>query len=116
VLAEPGVQAARAIVRERDGAGATHQLLRWIESLNRPARGNDPDTRVEHSAGSPADAHTGQAIRVKPLRDITPKPPKGAEQLELDLRTTAAGWRYEASATNHNIPPTPKETPQQITT
>lgn len=53
--------------------------------------------------------------RVKPLRDTTPKPLKGIEQLELDLQTDVSGWRYEAFATNHNIPPTPQETPQQIT-
>jgi len=53
--------------------------------------------------------------RVKPLRDTTPKPLTGVEQLELDLQTAAAGWRYEAFATNHNLPPTAEETPQQIT-
>jgi hypothetical protein len=53
--------------------------------------------------------------RVKPLRDTTPKPLKGIEQLELDLQTDAAGWRYEAFATNHNLPPTDEETEQQVT-
>src|SRR6266704_777119 len=38
--------------------------------------------------------------RVKPLRDTTPKPLPGTGQLELDLQTRAAGWRYEAFATN----------------
>jgi hypothetical protein len=54
--------------------------------------------------------------RVKPLRDTTPKPLTGVDQLELDLQTVAAGWRYEAFATNHNIPPTDEETPEQVTT
>jgi hypothetical protein len=53
--------------------------------------------------------------RVKPLRDTTPKPLTGVEQLELDLQLRAAGWRYEAFATNHDIPPTPEETPEQVT-
>jgi hypothetical protein len=156
-----------------DGAGATHKLLDWIVSLNRPASGEDPGMRVEYSVGWPVDAHTGRAIallpagdwtpmlatdgapgipatldtesgpdtagevaeitallphlhtwpdehrvfvrRVKPLRDTTPKPLTGVDQLELDLQMAAAGWRYEAFATNHNIPPTPTETGEQIT-
>ena len=53
--------------------------------------------------------------RVKPLRDTTPKPLTGVDQLELDLQQHAAGWRYEAFATNHDIPPTEQETPQHIT-
>jgi hypothetical protein len=53
--------------------------------------------------------------RVKPLRDTTPKPLTGVDQLELDLQTATAGWRYEAFATNHDIPPTDEETPQQVT-
>jgi hypothetical protein len=54
--------------------------------------------------------------RVKPLRDTTPKPLPGIEQLELDLQTQTTGWRYEAFATNHDIPVTPAETPHQVTT
>jgi hypothetical protein len=53
--------------------------------------------------------------RVKPLRETTPKPLKGIEQLELDLQTDVNGWRYEAFATNHDVPPTPQETEQQVT-
>jgi hypothetical protein len=145
-----------------DGAGATHKLLDWIDSLNRPASGEDPGMRVEYSVGWPVDAHTGRAIallppgdwtpmlaadglpgtpavldtesgpdtvgevaeitdllphlhtwpdghrvfvrRVKPLRDTTPKPLTGVDQLELDLQMAAAGWRYEAFATNHKSP------------
>lgn len=156
-----------------DGAGATHDLLTWITSLNRPATADDPGMRVEYSVGWPVDKYTSHAIatlpahewtpmlaadglpgtparldaesdpgtvgevaeithllphlhrwptgirvfvrRVKPLRDTTPKPLKGIEQLELDLQTAASGWRYEAFATNHNIPPTDAETPQQVT-
>jgi hypothetical protein len=163
----------RSLLITADGAGATHQVLAWIEGLNRPATGEDPGVRVEYSVGWPVDAHTGRAIallpadawtpmlaadglpgtparldtesgpdtvgevaeithllphlhtwppgirvfvrRVKPLRDTTPKPLKGLKQLEPDLQTAAAGWRYEAFATNHNLPPTPEETPQQIT-
>lgn len=44
--------------------------------------------------------------RVKPLRGTTPADLPGTGQLELDLRTAAAGWRYEAFATN-----TPGRTP-----
>lgn len=157
-----------------DGAGATHQLLDWITSLNRPATADDPGMRVEYSVGWPVDRHTSNAIallpthdwtamlaadglpgtpttldtesgpdtvgqtaeithllphlstwpnnhrvfvrRVKPLRDTTPKPLTGIEQLELDLQQQAAGWRYEAFATNHNIPPADQETPAQVTT
>jgi hypothetical protein len=52
--------------------------------------------------------------RVKPLRDTTPKPLPGTGQLELDLQQQAAGWRYEAFATN--APATrPDEHPQQVT-
>jgi hypothetical protein len=52
--------------------------------------------------------------RVKPLRDTTPKPLPGTGQLELDLQTRAAGWRYEAFATN--APATqPGEHPEQVT-
>jgi hypothetical protein len=163
----------RNLLITADGAGATHQLLTWIDDLNRPTTTDDPGMRVEYSVGWPVDAHTSRAIaqlptdawtpmlaadglpgtrarldtesgpdtvgevaeithllphlhtwppgirvfvrRVKPLRDTTPKPLKGLEQLELDLQTTAAGWRYEAFATNHNLPPTSEETPQQIT-
>jgi hypothetical protein len=52
--------------------------------------------------------------RVKPLRDTTPKPLKGVEQLELDLQQAAAGWRYEAFATN-NPPTQPDEDPHEVT-
>lgn len=53
--------------------------------------------------------------RVKPLRDTTPKPLKGVEQLELDLQQAAAGWRYEAFATNS--PPTQpdEDDPHEVT-
>jgi hypothetical protein len=52
--------------------------------------------------------------RVKPLRDTTPKPLPGTGQLELDLQTRVAGWRYEAFATN--APATqPDENPEQVT-
>lgn len=52
--------------------------------------------------------------RVKPLRDTTPKPLTGVEQLELDLQHAATGWRYEAFATNS--PPTqPDEDPHEVT-
>ncbi|HZM84251.1 MAG TPA: IS1380 family transposase [Candidatus Limnocylindrales bacterium] len=52
--------------------------------------------------------------RVKPLRDTTPKPLPGIGQLELDLQTQAAGWRYEAFATN--APATgPGENPHEVT-
>jgi hypothetical protein len=53
--------------------------------------------------------------RVKPLRDTTPKPLTGIAQLELDLQQQAAGWRYEAFATNHDIPVTVEETAEQVT-
>jgi hypothetical protein len=53
--------------------------------------------------------------RVKPLRETTPKPLPGVAQLELDLRLRAAGWRYEAFATNHDLPPTAEETPDVVT-
>src|SRR6266699_235575 len=52
--------------------------------------------------------------RVKPLRDTTPKPLPGTGQLELDLQTGAAGWRYEAFATNAK-PTQPDEHPEQVT-
>jgi hypothetical protein len=48
------------------------------------------------------------------LRDAT-KPLTGVAQLELDLQQAAAGWRYEAFATNHNIPVTDDETAEQVT-
>lgn len=52
--------------------------------------------------------------RVKPLRETTPKPLPGTGQLELDLQQQAAGWRYEAFATN--APATrPDENPHEVT-
>lgn len=172
-IAAVPARSRRNLLITADGAGATHQVLAWIESLNHPARGDDPGLRVQYSVGWPVDKHTGRAIaqlpadawtpmlaadglpgiparldtasgpdtagevaeithllphlhtwpsgirvfvrRVKPLRDTTPKPLKGVEQLELDLQAAAAGWRYEAFATNHDLPPTPEETSQQIT-
>jgi Transposase DDE domain group 1 len=162
----------RNLLITADGAGATHQLLAWIEGLNRSATGDDPGMAVEYSVGWPVDAHTGRAIallptdawtpmlaadglpgiparldtesgpdtvgqvaeitgllphlatwpagirvfvrRVKPLRDTTPKPLKGAEQLELNLQTTTAGWRYEAFATNAT-PTQANENPHEVT-
>lgn len=44
--------------------------------------------------------------RVKPLRDTTAAPLPGTGQLALDIAPSAAGWRYEAFATN-----TPGHTP-----
>jgi len=52
--------------------------------------------------------------RVKPLRDTTPKPLSGIGQLELDLQHAAAGWRYEAFATN-SPPPDIDEDPHEVT-
>jgi DDE family transposase len=40
------------------------------------------------------------ARRVKPLRDTTPAVLPGTGQLALDIQLAAAGWRYEAFATN----------------
>jgi hypothetical protein len=156
-----------------DGAGATHNLLNWLTTLNREPDSQDPDghqprMQVEYSVGWPVDKHTGRAItqlppqawtpmlttngtpgtpatldtesgpntvgevaeithllpnlrhwppglrvlvrRVKPLRDTTPKPLPGTEQLELDLHTHTTGWRYEAFATN-TPPPTHPDHP-----
>jgi Transposase DDE domain group 1 len=163
----------RNLLITADGAGATHQLLNWLTSLNREPDGDDPGMRVEYSVGWPVDKNTGRAIallpaqawtamlaadglpgipatlntesgpdtvgevaeithllahllrhwppglrvfvrRVKPLRDTTPKPLPGTGQLELDLQTRAAGWRYEAFATN--APATgPDEDPHEVT-
>ena len=162
----------RNLLITTDGAGATHQLLTWIESLNHPANEDDPGLQVEYSVGWPVDKNTGRAIallpaeawtpmltadgmpgiparlhttsgpdtvgevaeithllahlrhwppglrvfarRVKPLRDTTPKPLPGTGQLELDLQTQAAGWRYEAFATNA-APTRPDENPHEVT-
>jgi hypothetical protein len=52
--------------------------------------------------------------RVKPLRNTTPKPLPGTGQLELDLQTRAAGWRYEAFATNAAATG-PEENPHEVT-
>jgi hypothetical protein len=52
--------------------------------------------------------------RVKPLRDTTPKPLKGLEQLALDLQAAVTGWRYEAFATNA-APTQPGENPHEVT-
>lgn len=161
----------RNLLITADGAGATHELLAWIASLNREPDGEDPGMRVEYSVGWPVDKHTGRAIaalpthewtpmlaadgapgipatldtesgpdtvgevadittllphlhtwpagqqvfarRVKPLRETTPKPLPGIEQLELDLQTRAAGWRYEAFATN-SPPAQPGEDPHEV--
>ena len=69
---------------------------------------------LSHLAGWPQGLRVF-VRRVKPLRETTPKPLTGVGQLELDLQLRAAGWRYEAFATNHAIPPTVEETPQQVT-
>jgi hypothetical protein len=55
-----------------DGAGATHKLLNWIESLHRPAGGDDPGMHVEYSVGWPVDEHTGRAIARLPTAAWTP--------------------------------------------
>src|SRR5262245_8578580 len=55
-----------------DGAGATHKLLDWITSLNRPACGDDPGMRVEYSVGWPVDKHTGRASAALPAQAWTP--------------------------------------------
>ncbi len=52
--------------------------------------------------------------RVKPLRDTTANALPGVEQLELDLQHAAAGWRYEAFATN-SPPAQPDEDPHEVT-
>lgn len=57
--------------------------------------------------------HQVFARRVKPLRDTTPKPLPGTQQLELDLQQQAAGWRYEAFATN-SPPAQPGEDPHEV--
>lgn len=54
------------------------------------------------------------ARRVKPLRDTTPKPLPGTGQLELNLQTRAAGWRYDAFATNAGTTQ-PTENPHEVT-
>jgi hypothetical protein len=55
-----------------DGAGATHDLLDWITSLNRAPCGEDPGMRVEYSVGWPVDKHTGRAIAQLADQDWTP--------------------------------------------
>jgi hypothetical protein len=55
-----------------DGAGATHKLLNWLTSLNRPADGDDAGMRVEYSVGWPVDKHTGRAIAKLPPEAWTP--------------------------------------------
>lgn len=55
-----------------DGAGATHKLLSWIESLNREPDGQDPGMRVEYSVGWPVDKHTGRAIAALSADKWTP--------------------------------------------
>jgi Transposase DDE domain group 1 len=62
----------RSLLITADGAGATHQVLAWIEGLNRPATGEDPGVRVEYSVGWPVDAHTGRAIALLPADAWTP--------------------------------------------
>jgi hypothetical protein len=49
-----------------DGAGATHQLLNWLTSLDREPDGDDPGMRVEYTVGWPVDKNTGRAIAVLP--------------------------------------------------
>jgi len=44
-----------------------------------------------------------------------PETPHRRRPTRTGLQLRAAGWRYEAFATNHNIPVTPDETPQQVT-
>src|SRR6266705_3210504 len=49
-----------------DGAGATHQLLNWLTSLDREPDGDDPGMRVEYTVGWPVDKNTGRAIALLP--------------------------------------------------
>src|SRR5262249_19773246 len=49
-----------------------------------------------------------------PLRAPTLKPRRATGQRELDLQTHAAGWRYEAFATNAK-PTRPDENPNEVT-
>ena len=59
----------RNLLITADGAGATHKLLDWITSLNRPATADEPGMRVEYSVGWPVDKHTGRAIALPPAED-----------------------------------------------
>jgi hypothetical protein len=60
-------------------------------------------TEITHLLPVLAHWPTGTRViirRVKPLRDTTPATLPGTGQLALDIQHTAAGWRYEAFATN----------------
>jgi hypothetical protein len=82
-----------------DGAPGTPVTLADPSSPDTVGEVADLTSRLSHLRTWPS-GHQVFARRVKPLRDTTPKPLPGTEQLTLDLQTAAAGWRYEAFATN----------------
>ena len=59
----------RNLLITADGAGATHELLDWITSLNRPADGDDPGMRVEYSAWAGRSTN----IPARPSRCFRPR-------------------------------------------
>jgi hypothetical protein len=55
-----------------DGAGASHELVEWLQQLNRPACGDGPARRVEYSIGWALDRRTGPAVYALPESAWTP--------------------------------------------
>jgi hypothetical protein len=96
-----------------DGAPGTPATLDTDSGPDTVGEVADITALLPHLATWPARQQVF-ARRVKPIRDTTPKPLPGTRQLELDLQQHAAGWRYEAFATNS---PTagPDENPDEVT-
>jgi len=82
-----------------DGAPGTPATLTDTSSPDTVGEVADLTSRLPHLQTWPS-GHQVFARRVKPLRETTPKPLPGTEQLTLDLQSAVAGWRYEAFATN----------------
>jgi hypothetical protein len=55
-----------------DGAGASHELVEWLDQLNCPAHGDEAGRRVEYSIGWALDKRTGPAIYTLPETAWTP--------------------------------------------
>jgi hypothetical protein len=95
-----------------DGAPGTPATLTDTSSPDTVGEVADLTDLLPHLRTWPS-GHQVFARRVKPLRETTPKPLPGTEQLTLDLQTAAAGWRYEAFATNSPAAQ-PDEEPHEV--
>lgn len=55
-----------------DGAGASHEVVDWLDGVNQPATADERARRVEYSIGWALDKRTGPAIYALPEQAWTP--------------------------------------------